>query len=230
MIKNAFENKRVILYLLICVPFFLNDFSNIFLYDHYKLWLLIDYVFTKILILGYVFYLLHKGVFSCHDLGLRGLKLKDFLFWTVFMSVVGLFFDQIGGKIFELILPITQLGNFPKISNSFIYKIDLYGGLILVGFVEEIVFRGIAFTVLYEKFNSIFKVFIFSSVIFGLIHWSLGVGSIINTTIIGLVFMVARWRTKSIFPLVLAHFIVDYVVFSGVNFNQFFISVIPIFF
>lgn len=216
------QRKRAVAFLLLCAPFFLNDFSNIFLYNNYKAWLAVDYIFVKALVLGYVFYLLRKNILTYKDLGVIGLRFKTFLFWTVLMSVAGLVLDQVGGRFWASVLPKTSLGNLPSISNPLLYNIDLYIGLVFVGIVEEIIFRGLAFTILYENFNSVPKALGLSSVVFGLIHWSLGINAIISTAIIGSVFMIALWRTKSVFPLIAAHFIVDHVAFSGLIPEDFF--------
>jgi len=50
---------------------------------------------------------------------------------------------------------------------------------------------------------------IFEEVIF------LGLHAIVNTAIIGAVFMVVMWRTGSVVPTIISHFIVNYVSFSG---------------
>ena len=209
------NKKRILAFMVCCAPFFLNDLANIFLYRNYMAWLAVDYVFVKAFLLGFIFYLLRKKIITFEDLGLKAIKLPEFLFWTVLMIIAGLFLDQIGGRFWASVIPGTALGKFPVIANPALYRLDLYLGLFFVGFTEEIIFRGLAFRVLYENFKSLPKVFIISSLIFGLIHWSLGINVIINTAIIGAVFMIALWRTKSVWPLIIAHFIVDYVAFSG---------------
>ena len=209
--------KKITAFVFLCIPFFLNDFSNIFFSYDYRLWLAIEYT-AKAWVLGYVGYLVLNKTISFADLGLKRVRLPQFIFWTILMCVAGLFLDQVGGRFWTSILPNTRLGNYPNISNPVLYQVDLYIGLFLfTGVVEEIIFRGLAFTILSKKYRSMGKVFLISSLLFGLIHWSLGLNAIFNTAIIGMVFMVVMWRTGSVLPLILAHFIVDYVDFSGLG-------------
>ncbi|MEM7294932.1 MAG: CPBP family intramembrane glutamic endopeptidase, partial [Pseudomonadota bacterium] len=57
---------------------------------------------------------------------------------------------------------------------------------------------------------------IVSSVLFGLIHWSLGFHAVLITGVIGAVFMLFYLRSGSIIALVLAHFLVNFIDFAGV--------------
>ena len=50
-----------------------------------------------------------------------------------------------------------------------------------------------------------------------LIHWSWGSYAIINTSILGAVFMVCMWRTGNILPLIVAHLLINYIGISGIN-------------
>ncbi len=202
---------------MLCLPFFLNDFNNIFFSHDYRLWIAIEYS-VKTWVLAYGVYLVLNKTISFEDVGLKRIALPKFIFWTIFMSLAGFFLDQIGGRFWTSILPNTRLGNYPTISNPFLYQADLYLGLFLfTGVVEEIIFRGLAFTVLSENYKSTWKVFLISTLLFGLIHWSLGLNAIFNTAIIGMVFMIVMWSTGSVLPLILAHFIIDYVDFSGLG-------------
>jgi len=91
----------------------------------------------------------------------------------------------------------------------------LYFGLICVGLFEEIIFRGFAFTVFRNRIKSTLYFFLVTSIIFGLAHWSLGLHAIVNTAIIGAVFMITMWKIESVIPLITAHFITNYISFSG---------------
>ena len=197
------------------VPFLLNDFANIFLTD-YRAWLMIDYVFVKAFPLGVIFYLLRTKRISYSDLGAKPVRPGPFIVWTLATTVSGIVLDQFGSRFFAKLLPDTKLGEMPPITNPLINQIDLHFGLALVAVVEEVIFRGMYFTVLSRYLRSVVQVFTISALAFGLIHWSLGLGAIVHTAIIGTVFMVCVWKTRSVLPTIIAHFCVDYVAFSGV--------------
>ena len=197
------------------VPFLLNDFANIFLTD-YRAWLMIDYVFVKAFPLGVIFYLLRTKRISYSDLGAKPVPPGPFIVWTLATTVSGIVLDQFGSRFFAKLLPDTKLGEMPPITNPLINQIDLHFGLALVAVVEEVIFRGMYFTVLSRYLRSVVPVFTISALAFGLIHWSLGLGAIVHTAIIGTVFMVCVWKTGSVLPTIIAHFCVDYVAFSGV--------------
>ena len=196
------------------LPFLLNDFANIFVPD-YRLWLAIDYGFVKALPLALVWYFLRAQKISYSDLGFQRLGFARFIVWSFTMTIMGLFLDQFGSRFFALVLPDTRLGGMPPITNPLLYQIDLYLGLALVAVVEEVIFRGLYFTVLSRHIRSRTIVLMVSAVAFGLIHWSLGLSAIVHTAIIGAVFMICIWKTGSILPTIVAHFFVNYVAFSG---------------
>lgn len=59
-------------------------------------------------------------------------------------------------------------------------------------------------------------VFVLASAVFGLIHWSLGISAVLHTALVGALFMSCMWWTGSVWPTVLAHFLVNYAAFSGI--------------
>ena len=62
--------------------------------------------------------------------------------------------------------------------------------MMLVGFSEELLFRGFLFTMIYELSGSKLKTAFISSIIFGIWHYPVGqsIGQVINATIIGLIY------------------------------------------
>lgn len=197
------------------LPFLLNDFANILVKD-YRVWLAIDYVFVKAFPSAVILYLLRTRRLSYQDFGIRRLPFGRFIVWTVSMTVVGIVLDQFGSRFFARLLPDTRLGGMPPITDPLVNQIDLYLGLALVGILEEVIFRGLYFSVLSRYFASKVTVFTVSALTFGLIHWSLGLSAIAHTAIIGAVFMTCVWKTGSVLPTVVAHFLVNYVAFSGI--------------
>jgi len=214
-VKLCHSTKDTIILGVLTLPFLLNDFANIFVKD-YRVWLTIDYVFVKAFPLAVILYLLRTKRMSFSDFGIRRIRFGSFLTWTLAMTVLGIFIDQFGGRFFARLLPDTRMGGMPPITDPLINQIDLYLGLALVGLVEEVIFRGLYFTVLSAHFRSGVVVFLLPTLVFGLIHWSLGVSAIAHTAIIGAVFMICMAKTGSVLPTIVAHFCVNYVAFSGV--------------
>ena len=210
--KGPLQN-RTIIFAIIVAPFFLNDLANIFIKDFTE-WILIDYIVVKALPLIFIAYLLRKGQITYADLGLKKIGMARFVFFTVVMTALGVVMDQAGFDFLESILPDTRIGRIPIDEGSFLYTFDLYFGLAYVAILEEVIFRGLAFTFLRQRLKSILGVFIVSSLIFGAIHWSLGLAAVVSAGVIGAMFMFAMWRTGSVLPTMAAHFIVNYVSFS----------------
>ena len=210
------KKKLLPWFILLSAPFFLNDFANIYLSKNWIIFFIIDYVFCKAFPFFIFLYLYKKQRLTLNDIGIKSLPVVQLIIWAIIMTIIGIGIDQTGWRFFENILPKTQLGGFPKIPVPWFDKFDLFFGIMCVGIFEETIFRGMAFTVLRQYFKSTISVFIISSIIFGLIHWSWGVHAIINTAIIGAIFMSVMWKTGSVLPVIIAHFLVDYVSFSGV--------------
>ena len=108
------------------------------------------------------------------------------------------------------------LGGMPVIGSPAWHWIDLPVGLLLVGIVEELVFRGCMYTCLRTFTESSSAIVAISSVAFGLIHWSLGLHAVLITSLIGAVFMIAYLQTRALPPLMLAHFVINFIDFAGV--------------
>jgi CAAX protease family protein len=116
------------------------------------------------------------------------------------MTVLGIVLDRFGSRFFGSLLQDTRLGGIPPITNPLVAQIDLYLGLVLVAVVEELIFRGLYFTILSRYFPSRIVVFGISALTFGLIHWSLGLNAIIHTALVGAVLMICIWKTGSALP------------------------------
>lgn len=81
------------------------------------------------------------------------------------------------------------------------------------GITEEIIYRGFlifAFAYLFPNL-SIWIVILLASLLFGLAHTYQGVAGVIRTTVIGAFFSILYVSLGSIFPLIVFHFLIDYV-------------------
>ena len=104
----------------------------------------------------------------------------------------------------------------PPIDDPFWDWLDLTFGLLMVGVFEELVFRGFMCTFLQRYTRSSLAIVLVSSLAFGLIHWGLGLHSVVVTSIIGALFMIAYLRTQSLPAIMLVYFAINFVDFSGV--------------
>jgi len=213
-LENHKDRNKLAWFALFVAPFILNDLANIFITD-FKTWLAIDYLFVKAFPLFLIVYLLRTRRMVLADLGLKIITPSQLVLWTIVMAVLGTATDQVGWRFFENVLPPTKLGGIPRILNLWLNRFDLFFGLAFAGIFEEVIFRWLAFTVFRALVKSTTCLFIITALLFGFIHWSFGLHAIVNTAIIGAVFMVVMWRTGSVIPTIIAHFIVNYVSFSG---------------
>ena len=110
----------------------------------------------------------------------------------------------------------APLGVMPAIPSPAWSWLDLTVGLLLVGLVEELVFRAWLAGALAERGLPDAAVVTASALAFGLAHWSAGAHAVLVTGLIGAVFMgLYLWRA-SLPALALAHFGVNFVDFAGV--------------
>ncbi|MBW2092896.1 MAG: CPBP family intramembrane metalloprotease [Deltaproteobacteria bacterium] len=217
MANHSLDKLKVQLlaFLFLIFIFLLNDLSNIWVRD-YVWWMAIDYIFAKLLPISLIFILIKYEYVDFSDFGLKGLSAEPFIFYTVLLCITGIIIDQAGWRLFMKILPHTQLGSWPKIENPALDKIDFYFGLVLVGIIEEMIFRGFCVSLLRKYLSSAFFVFFLASLIFGFIHWSLGLHAVITTALWGILPLVVMWKTGSVIPSVLAHILTNMVSFSGI--------------
>lgn len=220
MINNHRNHLWILLSL--TLPFLLNDLFNIFI-KNYVYWLLLDFIFVKIIPFFVIFYFCKNKTISLSDLGIKKIKTSKFLFLTILLSLIGILIDQIGWRFFKQILPKTQLGGIPEIDNPIIKIIDLSIGLVCVAIIEEVIFRGLYFTILKNYIKNPCIVIFISAFVFGLIHWSLGLHAIVNCSIWAILPLIVMWKTGSVLPAIIAHFLTNFVSFSGIISNSWFI-------
>ncbi|MDC7217488.1 MAG: CPBP family intramembrane metalloprotease, partial [Spirochaetales bacterium] len=143
------------------------------------------------------------------------LPLNKLILWTLGITALGLCLDEPGFVLWAKLLPTMRLGSIPIGTDSPLYMLDMTLGLALVAISEEVIFRGLAYTALRDRNYSIPKVFLISAIIFGLIHWSQGPVAIMATAITGSGLMICMYCTGSIYPTIIAHYVINYLSFSG---------------
>ncbi len=200
---------------LLVAPFYLNDLANIFVAD-WRLWLAIDYVGVKLVPGAVAWWLVHSRRMRPAELGLAAPGIGRFALVFVATALAGTLLDQNGYRWLRGLPGYPALGAMPAIASPAWNRIDLTAGLLAVGVVEELVFRGYALAVLRRVTTSPAAVVALSSVAFGLIHWSAGWHAVVVTSLIGAVFMLAYLRARALPAIMLAHFAIDFIDLAGV--------------
>ena len=200
---------------LLITPFYLNDFSNIYV-KSWQWWLLIDYAFVKLYPLLLVAWLVKYGKTKLHEIGLKPQPVLAFFIVFIATALIGTILDQNAYKLITKIPGYRALGAMPLIRNPFWNWVDLTFGLLMVAIVEELVFRGYMFAFIREHTSNKPIIVIISSLAFGLIHWSGGLHVVFVTSLIGAVFMIVYIKMRSLPSIMLAHFVVNFIDFSGV--------------
>lgn len=206
------SGQKLVALAILVAPFALNDFANIWVHD-FAVWLSIDYFLVKGFVIAAAWVMLRRGVLSWGDLGFVKLAPGPFVAWSLVMTAVGLILDQYAYDLLDW-LPTWKLGGYPGEPGTWLYTFDLWFGLSLVALTEEFIARGLAWNALRPRMGVV-STYLVSSLIFGLMHWSLGLHAIIVTGIIGAAFMTCVHRTGSILPTLVAHFVVNFVYFWG---------------
>jgi len=212
MNKNAFY---FLVLVLLAGPFYLNDFASIYIKD-WRWWLFVVYVVVKLFPLGLAFWLIYSKKMTASDFGLRTQSIPSatIAFFTVML--VGTVIDQNAYQLIAGLPGYPPLGGMPAITSVAWDWIDLTFGLLMVGVCEELVFRGFLYTFISRYTQNYYIIVFISSLAFGLIHWGLGFHTVLITTVIGAVFMIAYIRTQSLPALMLAHFVINFIDFAGI--------------
>ena len=209
-------NARYLVVLaVLAVPFYLNDFASIYVTD-WRWWLAIDYVAVKLFPLAVVGWLIASGRMTLGEFGLVIQPAAAFLATFLLAALVATVIDQNAYALLPSLAGYGPLGGMPTIRSDFWNRFDLSFGLLFVGVLEELVFRAYACTVIRRYTGNPAAIVAISAIAFGLIHWSLGLNSVLVSAVIGAIFMVVYLRTRSAPALMLAHFVVNFVDYAGV--------------
>jgi len=214
MAKESNTNYLVVL-LALAGPFYLNDFASIHVRD-WRWWLAIDYVAVKLFPLAVIAWLIVSRRMERAEFGLTVQGRLPFLATFFVAALAGTLIDQNAYPLLKALPGYAALGGMPEIRSDLWNRIDLSLGLLLVGALEELVFRAYAYTVLRRYTANPAAIVAISAAAFGLIHWSLGLDAVLITAAIGALFMVIYIRTRSAPALILAHFAVNFIDYAGV--------------
>lgn len=210
------SNARYLVVLLaIAGPFYLNDFASITVKD-WRWWLAIDYVSVKLFPLAVIAWVIGSRKVEPGEFGLTAQGAWPFLATFLGAALAGTLIDQNAYQLLGTLPGYAPLGAMPEIRNDAWNRIDLSLGLLLVGAMEELVFRAYAYTFIRRYTTNPAAIVAISAIAFGFAHWSMGLHVVLITATIGAVFMVVYLQTRSAPALMLAHFAVNYIDFAGV--------------
>jgi membrane protease YdiL (CAAX protease family) len=116
-------------------------------------------------------------------------------------------------RLINATLPVTVVGVYPHPS-GWLYVFDLVFGLALVAVSEEIIFRRCLRYVAQPYVGDGSLAVLVTSLVFGAYHWWAGIGNVLLTTTIGVLLMVMYRRSGVLWPVVLAHYVVDLIAFA----------------
>lgn len=201
--------------ILLVIPFYLNDFADIYVKD-WRQWLWIDYLGVKLFPALVIIWLLRSGKMGAPEFGFTPQPALSFFAVFLIGTLAGLFIDQNGYPLLNGFPGYRPLGVMPEIESPLWKGVDLTAGLLMVGIIEEAVFRGYLHTVLSRYTRNFLVIITVSAVVFGCIHWSGGFHKILVTGAIGAVFMMLYLRTRSLPALILAHFAINFIDFAEI--------------
>lgn len=139
---------------------------------------------------------------------LRPVNLKMILISIVIAFAFTIIFDELD-RIFQLLLPMPEILRLAleqslKIQSRSDLIIVVFSGVFLAAIIEEMLFRGFLQTS-FEKHIGVKKAIVLSAIIFSLIHgnpWWL-----FQIILIGILLGVMAWKSNSIIPSAIVHFI-----------------------
>ena len=201
--------------ILIFAPFYLNDFSNIFISD-WRWWLSVDYIFARLFPFILICRMLLSNRVSPEAMGIGPQSMLSSIIVYIVGTLAAILILQNKSFILNGIPGYQPLGVIPKIFHADWRWFDLTAGLMVAGVVEELVFRAYLYSFLRRFTDRSLHIVLISALAFGLIHWSLGFHHVIATSIIGGIYMLLYIRTRSLPALVFAHYTVNFIEFSDV--------------
>ena len=203
--------RPITVLILAYLPYYLNDATNIWVSD-YVTWIWLDYA-QRLVAVAIALWALRQAYVTRVDLGLTAIPLASFLKWTAVTAAAAMAYLYLSEFILAPYFPKGAIGSVPFDPDSPLFLFDLTFGLLLVGFSEELVCRGLTLSVL-KKRLPIPAVYAVSALLFSLMHWSLSTHNLVDAFVYGLIFVPATLATGTIWPGVVVHFLVNFVLYT----------------
>ena len=139
------------------------------------------------------------------------------IYWIEWATVtVGI--DVADGVLVEMLGPdyqhtLRESNDWLSQAHGFAEAFALLLFCTAIGFAEELIMRGLLLTRFEQLFHSKPLSVLLSAAIFGLVHWSAGIISIVGAFLTGIVFGIAFVWTRRLWPVAISHAIVDFIAF-----------------
>ncbi len=199
--------KRKLAFLFLAAPFILNDILFVAVSGSYAVYL-IDYL-TRVLVLAVCFTWPVSRIIVLEPPD-NSLHFGWLILSTILLVLLGATInDRVEALIFG-IANLLRLYEFSYIEDDNLYLLDLTIGLFLVALSEELVFRKLALSWLREAGYPTIQIALISAFFFSLAHWGRGFGTMLSALLIGCLFMASYLVVGRLWPLVAAHWIIDF--------------------
>lgn len=201
-------DDRRLVFLALALPFVLNDFVFIALNGSYAIYP-IDYAVRIAVLLACFYWPLARQ--ACSEAPVSEVAFpRAALVVLVLPTVCWLFF------IFVVSPMAAKLGAQPRftfhhINAPALLVLDLSVGLFLVALSEELIFRKLCCGWLRALGLRTSYIVVWSACFFAATHWAGGFASLLNTFFMGVVYMAAYIGIGRIWPLVLAHWVHNFI-------------------
>lgn len=133
--------------------------------------------------------------------------------WAIGLASLYTIIDSPLRGFIDATVPGTTIGSYPA-SHGWLHAVDVTFGLALVAFQEEIYFRRCARAVVRNWLGDDFGMIIATSLLFAAYHWWTGLGNMVTAGLFGIGAMWLYRRAGSIWPVMLAHYLADLIVFA----------------
>ena len=207
----ALVQDRRLVFLALALPFVLNDFFYIWADGSYVVYPA-NYALRSAVLIACLSWPLSRQMALETSLSRASLPMcllailaLPAVCWVVFWYFV---------SPLAFVLGSTSRSRFPEISDPFLHNLDLTFGLLLVAISEELIFRKLCYGWLSKAGLSQARIVLWSAVFFSVTHWIGGFTPLLNTFIMGVLYMTAYIRLGRIWPLVLAHWVHNFIYFG----------------
>jgi membrane protease YdiL (CAAX protease family) len=133
--------------------------------------------------------------------------------WAIGLASLYTIIDSPLRGFIDATVPGTTIGSYLA-SHGWLHAVDVTFGLALVAFQEEIYFRRCARAVVRNWLGDDFGMIIATSLLFAAYHWWTGLGNMVTAGLFGIGAMWLYRRAGSIWPVMLAHYLADLIVFA----------------
>lgn len=141
------------------------------------------------------------------------ISLVEIAFWIIGIAALERL-SQWPRRLINAAFPLVLFGRYPQ-PVGWLNVFDLVFGLALVAVSEEIIFRRYLREALRPYLGDGTFAFLTASMLFGAYHWWTGIGNILLAALLGSALMLMFRRSTALWPVVLAHYLVDLIAFSG---------------